>query len=120
MMTGIDTSSTNINCAAPTVKGEAPAMRAYRIRKAFAVVHFEAEGKGRIVFLPEGAKLRIVGPSRLSECFEVLCEDQLYNIFKVDLLGPWSNPIRRTPITGGPIKTSRMKPIRALAMGACA
>jgi hypothetical protein len=69
------------------------AARAYRIRKSFAVVHFEPAGRGRIVFLPEGAELCIVGPSCLCECYEVLWESRFYNIFKADLLGPWANPV---------------------------
>jgi len=66
----------------------------YRIRKSFAAVHFEQTEKGRIVFLPEGAKLSLIGSSScLREGFEVMHEGQLYNIFKADLLGPWSTPI---------------------------
>jgi hypothetical protein len=86
----------------------------YRIRKSFAVVHFEPSGRGLIVFLPEGAELCVIGISCLLECFEVMCENRLYQIFKVDLLGPWSNPVRATP--------KRIKPIRvmAAAVGACA
>jgi hypothetical protein len=66
----------------------------YRIRKGFAVVQFNSEAKGRIVFLPEGTELHLVGPSLLCKCFEVACKDQLYNIFQEDLLGPWSTPVR--------------------------
>lgn len=91
--------------AAQIERGEAQASAVYRTRKCFAVVHFEHAGKGRIVFLPEGAELRLIGPSCLRECFEVAHENQLYNIFKVDLLGPWS----------APIKLSRITPIRSLA-----
>jgi hypothetical protein len=65
----------------------------YLIRKSFAAVHFEPTGPGRIVFLPEGAELSVVGPSRLCGCVEVLCENRLYNIFKADLLGPLADPI---------------------------
>ncbi len=91
--------------------GEAQASAVYRTRKCFAVVHFEHAGKGRIVFLQEGAELRLIGPSCLSECFEVAHGNQLYNIFKVDLLGSWS----------AQIKPSRITPIRSLAaVGACA
>jgi hypothetical protein len=32
----------------------------------------------------------------LCECFEVMYENQFYSIFKVDLLGPWSTPIKPT------------------------
>lgn len=83
-----------------TIKGGAPArdtyadsMQSFRLRKSFAAVHFDPSGKGRIAFLPEGAELRIAGSSCLSECFEVVWENRLYNIYKVDLLGPWSNQI---------------------------
>ena len=99
-------SSTTIICGAPFEKTESPAARVYRIKKAFAAVHFDQAGKGRIVLLQEGAELRVIGPSCLSECFEVMCENGLYNIFKVDLLGSWS---------------SRIEPIRAMAaVVACA
>jgi hypothetical protein len=92
-------------------RGEAQASAVYRTRKSFAVVRFEHAGKGRIVFLPEGAELRLIGPSCLRECFEVANENQLYSIFKVDLLGPWSTQI----------KPSRIMPIRSLAAaGRCA
>ena len=68
--------------------------RVYRIRKSFAAVHFEQPGKGRIVFLPEGAKLSVIGSSScLCEGIEVMHEKQLYNVFKADLLGRWSTPI---------------------------
>ena len=98
-------SSTTIICGAPAEKSEPPATRLYRIRKSFAAVHFDEVGKGRIVFLPEGAVLRVIGPSCLSEFFEVMFENRFYNIFRVDLLGPWS---------------SRIEPIRAMAARACA
>jgi hypothetical protein len=84
----------------------------YRLKKRFAVVHFDAETKGRIVFLPQGTELRVVGPSRLSECLEVLSENQRYNIFKVDLLGPWAVPIGEPR----PIERRRV----AMAAEACA
>ncbi|MGA2879195.1 MAG: hypothetical protein ABSG13_09620 [Bryobacteraceae bacterium] len=80
-------------------KREIQALRAYRTKKPFAVVHFDPAGKGRIVSLPEGAKLHLIGPSCLRECFEVAHESQHYNIFKVDLLGPWSMPIENSRIT---------------------
>lgn len=68
--------------------------RVYRLRKRFAVVQFDAEARGRIVFLPEGAELRLIGASCLSGLLEVLCQDDCYHIFQVDLLGPWSVPIK--------------------------
>jgi hypothetical protein len=110
MMPETDLSATAAIFGGPPEESQAPSTRAYRTRKSFAVVHFEPAGRGRIVFLPEGAEVRVVGPSRVCECFEVAFENQLYNIFKVDLLGPWASPI----------KASRIKPARALAMGACA
>lgn len=75
---------------------DAGAVRIYRLRKCFAAVQFEGNGKGRIVFLPEGADLRVVGPSSLCKCFEVLYKDRLYSIFQQDLLGIWSMPVRRS------------------------
>lgn len=92
-MTRRQTSSTERVLARPPAKIRAPATQLYRIRKSFAVVHFDAGGQGRIVFLPAGSELLIMGPSALCECFEVLCEQHRYNIFKEDLLGPWANPI---------------------------
>jgi hypothetical protein len=64
----------------------------YRIEKPLAAVHFDLAAKGQIIFLPKGAELRVVGPSCVTGCFEVLCEERLYNIFEADLLGPWSVP----------------------------
>ena len=61
--------------------------QSYRTMRSFVAVHFDLAGKGEIVFLPEGAILRIVGPSScLREGFEVMFEERVYNIFKVDLL----------------------------------
>jgi len=92
-------------------KSEDQATRVYRIRKSMAAVYFDRAAKGQIVFLPEGAELCVVGPSSLSGCFEVLCEERLYNIFKVDLLGIWSTPMKR----------NRIKPIQTFSsLGACA
>jgi hypothetical protein len=98
----------------------------YRIRKRFAVIQFDViqfdaaqfdgAAKGRIVFLPEGSELRLIGSSCLSKCVEVAHENQFYNIFQADLLGPWSTLIQ--PI---PMKPGRMKPTPTLAsIGACA
>lgn len=99
-----------IPLAPPTESSEVQAPRMYRLRKSFAVVHFEASEKGRIVFLPEGADLRVVGPSALCKCVEVLCGNQRYHIFQEDLLGPWSMPVR----------SSRRGMVRIKAVGACA
>lgn len=92
-------------------KSEGQAPRVYRIEKPLAAVRFDLAAKGQIVFLPERAELCVVGPSSLAGCFEVLCEERLYNIFKADLLGAWSVPI----------KPSRRKPIPSFrAVGAYA
>jgi hypothetical protein len=93
------------------------ATRVYRISKCFAAVHFEETGKGRIVFLPRGAKLSVVGASScLCEGFEVMYEKQFYNIFNADLLGPWS-----TPIEPSPIEFSRRETLQPMpTVGACA
>ena len=89
----------------------AQAPNSYRIRRCFAAVQFDLAGRGRIVSLPEGAELHLIGPSCLRECFEVTHGTGHYNVFKVDLLGPWSTVI----------KTSRVKRIRTLAaLEACA
>ena len=88
----------------------------YRLRRRFSVVQFDQTGKGRFVFLPEGTELCVVGPSRLSGCLEVLCGHQRYNIFKVDLLGPWSAPVEPKSAA-----SNRIDPVRAaVAVGACA
>jgi hypothetical protein len=95
---------------------EVPAPAVYRIRKGFAVVQFAGAAKGRIVLLPEGAELRLIGSSCLSKCLEVACENQRYNIFQADLLGPWATLIRPKPMKPRPTK-----PLPTLAsIGACA
>lgn len=112
---------TMIPFAAPTRKGEAETPRVYRLRKCFAVVQFDAGLKGRIVFLPQGAEVRIVGGSCLPECFEVAHEGRQYNIFKADLLGSWSSPIESRPIESSPIESRRIRRTRTLTtVGACA
>jgi hypothetical protein len=121
MTTRTDASLTTIIPGEPVEKSEAPATPAFRLRKSFAAVQFEPAGKGRIVFLPEGAELHVVGPSRMGECCEVRVENQLYNIFRVDLSGPWATPIKPGLIQPSPIQPRPLKPIPALAaMGACA
>ena len=110
-MTNATAPSTTIPLAAPEQNGAAPAQRVYRLRKCFAVVQFDLEANGRIVVLPEGAELRVVGPSScLCKGFEVVCKNQFYNIFQADLLGPWSMPV----------KNSRRGPVPAKAVAACA
>jgi hypothetical protein len=93
----------------------------YRIGKSFAAVHFDLPEKGRIVFLPEGAELCVVGTSRVSGCFEVRCQDRLYSLFIEDLLGPWSTPVGPTLIRSNPIAPGLVKPTRILTVEeACA
>jgi len=61
--------------------------QAYRTKKSFAAVHFDPAGKGEVVFLPEGVMFRIIGSSScLRDGFEIMFEEQVYNIFKVDLV----------------------------------
>jgi hypothetical protein len=102
--------STAMRLAAPLEVGEAEAPPMYRLRKSFAVVHFDPSGKGRIVFLLEGAELKVVGSSRLPGCCEVLSGNELYNIFETDLTGPW----------GMRLKSGRLKPAPARPVAACA
>jgi hypothetical protein len=110
-MTNTAAPLTTLPLAALTEKEAAPAQRVYRLRKRFAVVQFDLQAKGRIVFLPEGAELRLIGgSSRLCKGFEVVCKNEIYNIFQADLLGPWSMPL----------KNSRRAVPHAKAMGACA
>lgn len=74
--------------------------QAYRTKKSFVAVHFDPIGKGQIVFLPEGVTLCVIGPSScLREGFEILFEEKVYNIFKVDLLARCSHMIEPTPGT---------------------
>jgi hypothetical protein len=82
----------------------------YRLRKSFAAVRFDAAEKGRILFLPEGAKIRIVSCSRLPECVEVEYKNELFHMFEADLLGPWSKPIQN----------GRFRPLLPMAVRACA
>lgn len=68
-------------------ENQVPGAQVYRSRKRFAAVQVDAQGTGQIVFLAEGAELRVVGPSRVGGCLEVLCGRQRYHMFKVDLWG---------------------------------
>jgi hypothetical protein len=81
-----------------TKKTGAEGAPAYRTETSFVAVKLDEAGKGRIVFLPYGATLRVIG---LSSClpggFEVMFEKRLYNVFEVDLLAqctPIFEPIR--------------------------
>ncbi len=79
-------SSTAIPFSASSVESKTPATRAYRTKTSFVAVHFDQGGKGRIVFLPKEAMLRVIGPSScLPEGFEVMFEEQIYNVFGIDL-----------------------------------
>lgn len=61
--------------------------RTYRTNTSFVAVHFDQAGKGRIVFLPKRAMLCVIGPSScLREALEVRFENELYNVFEVDLV----------------------------------
>jgi hypothetical protein len=102
-MTASEAAATGRPLGVGPAETQALATPMYQIRKSFAVVHFEPAGQGRIVFLPEGAELEVVGPSCLCGCFEVLCENRLYNMFQADLLGPWANPIAPCPNRDHPI-----------------
>jgi hypothetical protein len=85
-MTTSVVSSTAIPFSETSDESKAPAARAYRTRTSFVAVHFNQEGKGRIVFLPDGAMLRVIGLSScLPEGFEVVFENQRYNVFGIDL-----------------------------------
>jgi hypothetical protein len=65
----------------------APSSRAYRTKTSFVAVHFDNAGKGRIVFIPFGATLRVIGPSSLlPDGFEVQFEHSTYNVFDIDLV----------------------------------
>jgi hypothetical protein len=86
----------------------APAKRAYRTKTSFVAVHFDETGKGRILFLPAGATLRVIGPSScLREALEVMFESRIYNVFEIDL-------VARSIMISEPTRSKR----RALA--ACA
>jgi hypothetical protein len=79
-------SSTAIAFSATSEESKAPATRAYRTKTSFVAVYFPNPGKGQIVFLPGGAMLRVLRPSScLPEGFEVRVENQIYNVFEVDL-----------------------------------
>jgi hypothetical protein len=80
-------------------ESDAPAERRCRTTASVVAVHFDEAGKGRIVFLPFGAVLHIMGRSScLPEGFEVVFEHRRYNVFEIDAL------VRSTPIRE-PIRT---------------
>jgi hypothetical protein len=105
------------------VLNESPdqAQQWYRLRKCLAAVQFDRAQRGRIVFLPEGAELCVMGSSRLVGCLEVLCGRQRYSLFQVDLLGPWSTPVVSDAAESRPADSNRIDLGRtAIAVGACA
>ena len=79
-----------LKTALPSVASDADNVRptrAYRTKTSFVAVHFDDAGKGRIVFVPYGATLRVIGPSSLlPDGFEVKFEDFVYNVFETDLV----------------------------------
>ena len=81
-----------------TVRTRDERVGAYCTKTSFVAVHFNRSGKGRIVFLPYGAELRVIGPSScLREGFEVAFEHQHYHVFEIDLTArsaPMGEPIR--------------------------
>jgi hypothetical protein len=86
-------SSTAFLPAVTSYERDVPAERTYRTSASVVAVHFDGAGKGRIVFLPFGAVLHIMGRSScLPEGFEVVFEHRRYNVFEFDVL------VRSTPI----------------------
>jgi hypothetical protein len=80
-------SSTTMLLSPISDESQAPVTRAYRTKTSFVAVYFPQPGRGQVVFLPEGAMLRVLRPSScLPEGFEVLFEKQTYNVFEIDLL----------------------------------
>jgi hypothetical protein len=80
-------SSTAMLPTATSDESKAPATRAYRTKTSFVAVCFPEPGNGKIVFLPKKATLRVLGPSScLPDGFEILFENQVYNVFEIDLL----------------------------------
>lgn len=64
----------------------AAASTAYRTNTSFVSVHFGHAGRGHIAFLPQGAKISVIGPSScLREGFEVMFDGRVYNVFEIDL-----------------------------------
>ena len=80
----------------------APSTRAYRSKTSFVAVHFDKAGKGRIVFIPFGVTLRVIGPSSLlPDGFEVQFEHLTYNVFEIDLVARSVLISEPTRATGG-------------------
>jgi len=92
----------------PTEETTAPARGAYLTKTSLVAVHFPEAGKGRIVFLPKEAMLRVIGPSScLPDGLEVMFENRIYNVFEVDLTA-------RSRLNHEPIRT------HSRIMAACA
>jgi hypothetical protein len=73
--------------SATSDESNAPSKRVYRTKTSFVAVHFDKAGKGRIVFIPFGATLRVIGPSSLlPDGFEIQFEHLTYNVFEIDLV----------------------------------
>jgi|HubBroStandDraft_2_1064218.scaffolds.fasta_scaffold781578_1 hypothetical protein len=101
-------SSTAMLFSATSDESGAPVTRAYRTETSFVAVYFPQPGRGQIVFLPEGAILRVLRPSScLPEGLEVMFENRIYNVFEVDLTA-------RSRLIREPIRTRRV------IMAACA
>jgi hypothetical protein len=61
--------------------------QAYRTKQPCVALRSDPAGKPEIVFLPQGVILRVIQPSScVREGFEVVFGEQIYDIFKVDLL----------------------------------
>ena len=96
-MTTAAASSTATITGAPKKSG-ADVNPRYRTKTSFVAVRFDEAARGRIVFLPYGATLRVIGLSScLPEGLEVMLDNRVYNVFEVDLLArcaPICEPIR--------------------------
>jgi hypothetical protein len=80
-------SSNKLLSAVTRDDSKVPAARTYRTKTSFVAVHLDEGGKGRIVFLPQGAMLRVIGPSAcLREACEIIFRNELYNVFEIDLV----------------------------------
>ena len=86
-MTSSAESSMALLPAATRKNSAAPLTRAYVTNTSFVAVHFDEAGKGRMITLPKGGTLRIVGPScYLREGCEVTFEKLIYHVFEIDLM----------------------------------
>jgi hypothetical protein len=60
-------------------------METFRLSKPLNVVSLDAEGKGKLVTLPEGAVITVCGASAIPSCVEIVCGESRYNAFEQDL-----------------------------------